>query len=137
MLFKLGQFQSAAGLTLDWKIECDALTKDDWACIAHASHVKIGAFGQIYGVPSGGWALRDAFLPYVTPGAPTWLIVDDVWTTGTSMNKFVKTLIRKDSQQLWAGFVAFARGHVEMMPGNIEAFAYISHYPRPLKGTFA
>jgi len=128
MLFKLGQFTSAAGLLLDWKIECDALTKEDWDCIAHASHVKIGAFGQVYGVPSGGWALRDAFLPYVTVGAPTWLIVDDVWTTGASMNKFVRTLIR--NEQPWVGYVAFARGHIEHMPNNVEAFAYINNYPR-------
>ena len=34
-LFVKEDFISHAGNPLTWKIECDALSDDDWACIAH------------------------------------------------------------------------------------------------------
>ncbi len=84
-LFKLGEFTSAAGLKLPFKIECDALDDDDWKCLAWLASQMAPAFGSVIGVPSGGIPFANAMQQYVTEGPP--LLVDDVWTTGTSMRK--------------------------------------------------
>lgn len=116
MLFQYGDFKSAAGLPLAWKIECEALTPDDWACIAKVGAANLEPFGSVIGVPSGGWELAHALRPYVNPSSTTTLFVDDVWTTGTSMYNYVNRineLMGKDGYAFnddWKGFVAFARG---------------------------
>ena len=33
-LFQIGDFISHAGFKLPWKIECDALSKDEWRALA-------------------------------------------------------------------------------------------------------
>ena len=62
-LFQLGTFTSAAGKQLSWKIECDALTTEDWECIAALVGPCL-VFQEIEGVPSGGVAFADALEPY-------------------------------------------------------------------------
>lgn len=106
MLFKWGTFTSAAGLELDWKIECDALTKDDWACIAAVGARSLAPFSMVLGVPRGGLPLAKALEPYCSKSGRI-LIVDDVWTTGKSMQDFANNHDGVDDW--WFGFVAFAR----------------------------
>jgi hypothetical protein len=118
VLFKWGQFIGAGGSELDYKIECDALEDSDWNCIAAASIARVGAFSDIAYVPTGGRALAKAFGPYRVTGVRRWLVVDDVWTTGTSMNRLVDEMKLAD----WIGFVAFARGS---LPTNVKCFAKI------------
>ena len=115
-LFRWGTFTSAAGLVLPYKIECDALTADDWYCIAAASAPRIGAFSSAIGVPRGGFPLGRAMQHFKSGHGPV-LIVDDVWTTGRSMTEFASGITG------WIGFVAFARGP---LPPNVVAFAQIN-----------
>jgi len=89
---------------LPFKIDCDALTDEDWRDIAGlvASNMS---FSDVYGIPRGGIKLAEALTPYcVNKGYPT-LIVDDVMTTGNSMlearKKFTGTI----------GFVLFDRSN--------------------------
>ncbi len=84
-MFVLKSFQSHSGMTLPFKIECDSLTKDDWECLACIISTVIGQFGSVEGVPRGGLKLADALEKYKTSGS--LLIVDDVFTTGASMEK--------------------------------------------------
>ena len=119
MLFQWGKFQSAAGISLDWKIECDALTADDWQCIAAVGMRRLPQFGGVVGVPTGGRALAKAFEPYRMTGVARMLVVDDVWTTGKSMGTFVDGIEKLGE---WWGFVAFARGAT---PRNVMHFARI------------
>ena len=105
MLFRKENFISAAGIELDWKIECDALTQEDWDCIAHVSISKLPPFNLVIGVPRGGLALAKALAPYADETAKYPMIVDDVWTTGTSMVNFAT-----ERFPIWRGFVAFNRG---------------------------
>ena len=105
-LFQLGKFTSAAGLILPWKIECDALTQGEWDCIAFVLATKLPAFGFVYGVPRGGVPLALAMEKYQTVTTERVLIVDDVWTTGKSLNKYAEACDFRD----WVGAVAFARG---------------------------
>jgi hypothetical protein len=109
-LFSRHNFISAAGIPLTWKVECDALTPEDWATIAYLGSKLLPAFGSVVGVPRGGLKLAKELEQYATKGPV--LYVDDVWTTGSSMKK----LVRGDE---WLGFVAFARREI---PSNVRCF---------------
>lgn len=81
-LFKLGNCLLSSGDRSLYKIECDALTDADWDCLAAliAAHIN---FGSVEGVPRGGLKLAERLQLHVTTGR--LLIVDDVYTTGQSM----------------------------------------------------
>lgn len=102
-LFQKGDFTSHAGLPLAWKIECDALTDDDWECLAFLISQRC-SFGSVYGIPRGGVKLANALEKYCNPASRTRLVVDDVYTTGKSM---VEAMEPDD-----IGFVVFARNAV-------------------------
>lgn len=105
-LFELKSFGGAAGIRLPWKIECDALTDEDWETIAAIAAPKLPPFRTTVGVPTGGHKLAIALDRYSSNDGP-YLIVDDVWTTGKSMRAIVGSLT---GGLHWNGFVAFARG---------------------------
>ena len=83
-LFSSTPFISAAGLTLLWKAECKALTLADWDCLAQLVSSRV-EFDKVEGVPTGGLVFADALRPYAN--GTGLLIVDDVLTTGISMEK--------------------------------------------------
>jgi len=85
-LFKFDSFISHSGKALDWKIECDSLNMEDWDCFAKIISKKY-TFGDVIGVPTGGDILRECLRPYQTDDCPFVLIVDDVLTTGESMER--------------------------------------------------
>lgn len=88
-LFQLGLFQLASGRMSKFKIDCDALTPDDWDCLAVLLLDLVAPFSEVHGVPTGGLAFADALRPHVDPGSSFVLVVDDVWTTGGSMREFI------------------------------------------------
>lgn len=98
-LFQLGNYVLASGLPSCWKLECDALGDDDWECLAYLGSRKVPQFGSVVGVPRGGLEFARAMEKYKTVGPR--LVVDDVFTTGGTLMKFV----RPDDLVL----VAFAR----------------------------
>lgn len=110
-LFQRIHFTSASGQPLTWKVECDALTDEDWATLAEIAIEQFGLrFSKVYGVPHGGLPFAQALRAHVThdPTDPT-LVVDDVWTTGGSMRTFMEAnLFDANTIKL----VAFARGPV-------------------------
>jgi len=101
-LFAHGKFESHSGLTLPWKIDCDALTDDDLRVLAAEIATRI-KFGQVVGVPRGGLRLAYMLEYYITTRHPVTLIIDDVLTTGQSMEQF-----RAGKEAI--GVVIFARG---------------------------
>jgi hypothetical protein len=103
-LFVKERFRSHAGLMLDWKIECDALSTADWVCLAKMASLILPRFRMTEGVPRGGLKFARA-LEYYGTGNPEdpILICDDVFTTGRSMEAQ-----RNGREAL--GVVAFARG---------------------------
>ena len=107
-LFQLGKFTSHAGNELDWKIECDALTDQDWDCLAKMISQRC-EFGSVYGIPRGGVKLQKSLEKYITPKNPYRLVVDDVYTTGKSM---LEAMNKGD-----IGFVVFARKRVDFDAG--------------------
>jgi orotate phosphoribosyltransferase-like protein len=95
-LFEVGDFISHAGLPLAWKIECDAIRPEWWNGLARMiMDYQTEPFSKVVGIPRGGLPLQSAMEKYVTPGDHPWLVVDDVYTTGTSFREFctdVKTM---------------------------------------------
>jgi len=117
-LFRLGEFKLASGAVATWKIDCDALTGDDWHALAAMAAEALPPFGVVESVPRGGDRFADALREYSRAccvsyqhPAHDWcrgqplplLIVEDVVTTGGSMER-----IRAD--RLAVGVCVFARG---------------------------
>ena len=90
-LFQIGDFISHAGLKLPWKIECDALSKDEWRALARMiMDYQKRPFSRAVGIPRGGIPLAEALDEYSTRSIDDpVLIADDVYTTGTSFKQFV------------------------------------------------
>ena len=103
-LFQLGSFKAHSGDVLPWKIACNVLWPDDWDCLALMLTEMISPFGMVEGVPNGGTPFANALLPHCNPGHPL-LIVDDVLTTGRSMETY-----RAGLSVPSMGAVVFSRG---------------------------
>lgn len=109
-LFQQGTFKLSSGVPSDFKIDCDALTDKDWQTLAYLVRKMVGPFASVEGVPTGGLKLAAALKPFANSDGPV-LLVDDVLTTGRSMEKL--SLLKYGShffhKQL-IGAVVFARG---------------------------
>ena len=105
-LFQKIDFISHAGIPMSWKIECDGINESEWSALAKMiMEYQTEPFSRVVGIPRGGLPLQYALEPYVTKGDYPWLVVDDVYTTGTSFREFCTT---KDT--MWAHkWVVFAR----------------------------
>lgn len=98
-----GSFRLASGKLSDFKIECDALTDDDWAAIAQEIAKRADPFGEVFGIPRGGLPLAEHMKRYASTGPR--LLVDDVWTTGGTLMQ-----VYRPGDQVW---VAYARGRMD------------------------
>lgn len=108
-LFELRNFVMHSGQSGYYKIECDALTDDDWDTLAFIIVEKIN-FKEVYGIPSGGTKLQNALYKYTDSNSNTLLIVDDVLTTGRSIEEFRKIITKNKKYKNIIGVVVFARG---------------------------
>ena len=102
-----------SGGTAHYKVECDALTDDDLDTLAYIVAEKVRSMMpdhsgsgilSVYGVPSGGTRFAKALEKYTDPCGTLKLIVDDVLTTGKSME------VAKAQGHGEHGVVIFARG---------------------------
>lgn len=115
-LFSLGDFVLNSGHYSPWKIDCNLLTDNDIDTLAKMIHQMVGPFTSVEGVPLGGLRLANALMPLAesvnSEGQNIHLIVDDVLTTGKSMEK-IRTAHCWQCQYDWPHFkgaVIFARG---------------------------
>ena len=103
-LFIREDFISHAGLPLTWKVECDALTDNDYEALAKIVSEKL-TFRDVKGIPRGGIPFEKALKPYCTNDENDPLIIAaDVYTTGTSM--------REVYEEEAIGIVVFARNEI-------------------------
>ena len=125
-LFAWGNFVANSGQALPFKIECDALTDEDIECVAQyvASTIR---FRNVVGVPRGGLRLAAELGKYVG----VWdhdrlddylqfppLIVDDVLTTGDSMERMRVGMNWPKA----VGFVIFDRSGICTTASWIKSF---------------
>lgn len=104
-LFEQGNFRLHSGSKSWFKIECGYLSGEDWQSIARLVAEQLD-FKDAIGVESGGLKLAEALKFYrkQKETLPT-LIVDDVLTTGRSMER-----AKAKVQGRAIGVVLFARG---------------------------
>jgi len=120
-LFVNQSFVSHAGLKLPFKIECDPLTDDDITTLASIIGKNL-KFRDVFGIPKGGVKLATALKKYSASTGPI-LIVDDVFTTGTSMEE-ARSKIGDDS----IGVVVFSRGEC---PSWVSVVFQLSEWAGP------
>ena len=101
-MIRYGWFRSHSGLELPWKIELDEWPDFVWRSIAELIGTRVN-FSDVIGVPTGGLKLARYLEEWRTKSVVRRLIVDDVLTTGASMEA-----LRRDPTDL--GVVVFARG---------------------------
>jgi len=82
-----GDYALHSGGSADFKLECDALRDEDLANLAQIVARRC-RFGTVEGVPRGGLRFAAALRPYCCTESSTLLIVDDVLTTGHSMEAY-------------------------------------------------
>ena len=106
-LFESGTFTLHSGAETFWRINCDALTEDDLSTLAALVAERVGPFGWVTGIPEGGLRLAQALEPFRSRSRVS-LIVDDVLTTGASMEaaRAADPSVRRNVK----GAVIFARG---------------------------
>lgn len=110
-LFATGNFALHSGAKTNWKIDVGALSDADIAALAEMIRQIIGPFGSVEGVPRGGLRLAAALQPHVQLSG-RHLIVDDVLTTGRSMEEARQRYDggRVPPEGTVRGAVIFARG---------------------------
>ena len=112
-LFKSGDFKSHSGLDLSWKIECDALSDSEWFTIKKMIMEYSPPFREAVGIPEGGIKLGGLLNEHATGNEEDPVcIVDDVLTTGESMEYFLSQYQRNRRLMpfMAIGWVVFARG---------------------------
>jgi hypothetical protein len=126
-LFVDEEFTSHAGLQLGWKIEMDALYESDWRCLAKMIlEYETRPFREAVGIPRGGKRLGDILNESSTgnPDDPV-LIVDDVYTTGTSFKEFIAENYLVTPVICWA---VFAR---DVVSSNVNVLFQMPSSMRP------
>ena len=109
-LFQSVNFKSHSGLNLTWKIEMDALSDQDWFTIKKMIMEITPPFREAVGIPSGGVKLGDLLNEHATGKEEDPIcIVDDVLTTGESMEYFLTQYQRNRRPFTAIGWVVFAR----------------------------
>ena len=126
-LFQFGDFEFHSGQRSNFKIDCDALSKGDWRAVALLASRLVAPFDKVVSVPTGGNYLANALEDYTRRkdeglgDLTRLLIVDDVYTTGASMEA-----AKSKHGQGWgqvSGLVLFSR--VESTPTWIEALFWM------------
>ena len=107
-LFQRRDFITHSGLPSDFKIDCDALSIEDWETLAFLVRKKF-TFSHVIGVPTGGIPFAEALEPFCVPDSPNLLLVDDVFTTGASLEQVRTACLCDWTDRKILGVVVFAR----------------------------
>lgn len=108
-------FLSHSGIQLPFKIECDTLTTSDWDVLAELIASRIEHFNEVHGIPRGGLPLAERLESYCKPQIKKKrriLIVDDVLTTGASMEDYRMRFQRPETKVKGVVVFARSRGHL-------------------------
>ncbi len=97
-----------SGKHSNFKIECDNLKPLDLQILADLVREKF-TFGEVYGVPRGGLEFAEYCKAHIDPESNNILVVDNVLTTGASMEE-IRISLAKLYKGTIIGVVIFARG---------------------------
>ena len=130
-LFQKIDFISHSGIPLKWKIECDALSADEWNAIATMiMDYQKNPFYKAVGIPRGGLPLAEALNQYASGDQKDpVLICDDVFTTGNSILDFIKKEYPMWTSGQGFRWVVFAR-----KPSNVHPFHTRALFTMPSAG---
>lgn len=122
-LFESGDFTSHAGLPLKWKLECDAIHPDEWKAIAKmVMDYQTRPFYKAVGIPRGGMPFAIAMNEYASGNPQDQIMIcDDVFTTGTSMQDFIKENYPDWTMNQGYRWVVFARQPSSGYPHHVKA----------------
>ena len=111
-LFQLGDFVLNSGAKSSWKLDCDALTDEDIRTLAQLIREIVPPFSSLEGIPQGGLRLAEALRPFISMGKNVHLIVDDILTTGGSLERAKDIRLKQGpaGRPACIGVVIFARG---------------------------
>lgn len=99
-----------SGADTNFKIDCDYLPTIDWKALAYMVSNSVVVFRSVHSVPMGGCRLAKELEIYKATASETLLIVDDVLTTGNSMEEAKAGLVNCGvSKEHIVGVVAFDR----------------------------
>lgn len=107
-LFQSGRFKLHSGKISNFRIECDSFKKHDWEALAILVANK-HVFDMVIGIPRGGMQLAKSLKKFNNHYSDTILIVDDVLTTGNSMEKMKKEVVLNFPNREVIGVVVFSR----------------------------
>lgn len=114
-LIQLGNFVLNSSAKSTFKLECDQFIEDNIDGLVALIRQMAGPFSAVSGVPRGGLRLMKALQPFVSLDGPH-LLVDDVLTTGGSMERMRDTILAisgvtvVERPHFVKGVVVFARG---------------------------
>jgi hypothetical protein len=113
-LFNRGEFTLHSGDESTFLIDCDALTDEDLAALAHEVSTRL-RWRKVVGIPEGGLRFAEKLSAYnIGSTELPVLIADDVWTTGRSMREMSGTVLRdRGTGTVVQGVVIFARDEVD------------------------
>jgi hypoxanthine-guanine phosphoribosyltransferase len=110
-MFKWQPFKSHAGKPLSWKIECDDLTQEDIDCLADIISMT-HSYRNVEHPPTKSANLINLVSKLALRTSPDgdydYLIIDDVLTTGKSMEDIYRHLYTNHYKKT-KGVVIFAR----------------------------
>ena len=124
-LFKAGPTTLHSGQQSNFKIDCDALTDADIDALAGQLREILPSFGSVEGVPSGGLRIAAAMQKFAEAGNSRLVIVDDVLTTGSSME------VHRAGRDAY-GAVLFVRGIKPKWVASLFTMAQQDVQPVPM-----
>ncbi len=86
-LFELRRTTLSSGIVGGWRINFELLLDADVLTFATLIEQRVGLFGKVEGVPTGGDRLGECLRRWLHPTSDVLLIVDDVLTTGGSIRR--------------------------------------------------
>jgi hypothetical protein len=92
------------------KIALDDFTGEDWAAAAYWGSKLVGPFGNVYDCGGASVTFADALRKYSALRPGPSLVVDDVLTTGKTMEAVHQIALRDGNLEGVKGLVVFARG---------------------------
>ena len=122
-LFQKIDFISHAGNPLTWKIECDAISPQEWDCLAHmVMERQKEPFSSVEGIPRGGIPFANALSKYASGDQSHQpMIVDDIFTTGKSFIDYMKENYSDSLAAYGHKWVVFARKKSNVHPFHVRA----------------